>query len=74
MAMKILASKLRHIADEKANEEADEKRVGSPKAAFGNKYRRTFVLSQHPMVRDHVTGKSTIMVSDVLNGDLSYLS
>jgi peptide chain release factor 2 len=70
VALQILASKLRRLREAERDEEAAKQKALAPKAAFGNSYRRTYVLSQHPAIHDHKTDKSTTAVDSVLNGDL----
>lgn len=69
VALELLRAKLvkRRAAEEEV--ELLKQKAAAPKAAFGNEYRRTFVLSQHPGVHDHLTGKSTTRTQDVLDGD-----
>jgi len=72
-ALAILKSKLiSRLEDEKRSEQKEIKKA-APKAAFGNEYRRTYVLSQHPGIHDHLTDKSTTQIQDVLNGNLEDL-
>lgn len=73
VALELLRAKL--MKRKRLEEEAEANRLkkAAPKAAFGNEYRRTYVLSQHPGVHDHLTDKSTTQVQDVLNGHLEEL-
>lgn len=69
IAMELLLAKL-----EKKMRQEDEAKFAAmkemaPKAAFGNEYRRTYVLSQNLGIHDHLTGKSTTEVKEVLDGD-----
>lgn len=72
VAIGILRSKLVEMqrAEERSEKEAQRKLARKP--SFGGEARRTYVLSQHPAIRDHYTEK-TGRVKEVLDGDLSSL-
>jgi peptide chain release factor 2 len=70
-AMALLKSKLAKMSMDEAERKDAKRRAESPRATFGAKYRRTYVLSQHPAIHDHLSGKTTGNVVDVLDGDLS---
>jgi peptide chain release factor 2 len=72
-AMGLLMAKLAKKLDEDRRTEEAKSRDAAPRAAFGGRHARTYVLSQRPAIHDHRTGKSTSQVDDVLNGDLSDL-
>jgi protein subunit release factor B len=72
--LEILKAKLTRLRATEKEAEAARLRKAVPKAAFGNAYRRTYVLSQHPGIHNHVTGKKTTQVQDVLNGCLEDLA
>jgi peptide chain release factor 2 len=73
IALLILKSKLVQRRDAEREAEAAKQKELAPKAAFGGQQLRSYVLSQHPAVHDHRTGKSTTRTDDVLNGDLDDL-
>jgi peptide chain release factor 2 len=73
VALALLKSKLAKIARDEADRKDAKKRSESPRATFGAKYRRTYVLSQHPMIHDHVTGVECQRTQSVLDGDLGLL-
>jgi peptide chain release factor 2 len=73
MALELLRAKL---LKRKKQQEEDANRLAAksrPQASFGNEYRRTYVLSQHPRCDCHMTGNSTLRVWDVLDGDFEGL-
>lgn len=72
IAMVILESKLRAMEEARRAEKADEARKTKRGIAFGNRD-RTYVLTQHPLVHDHRTGKKTKLVDDVLAGNLDLI-
>ncbi len=69
-ALAILKSKLVKLREAEKDAEAAKIKKAAPKAAFGNEYRRTYVLSQKLGIHDHLTGKETTRIWDVMNGDL----
>lgn len=73
VALNILKSKLIKLREEELEEQAAKQKEGAKKAAFGGQALRSYVLSQHPGIHDHRSGKSTTRVADVLDGDLSDL-
>lgn len=73
VAMGILRSKLLRRREEERDLEASKLKKAAPKAAFGCQALRTYVLSQHPMVKDHRTGREVFDVDSVLDGDLENL-
>ncbi len=73
IALGILKSKLIKLRDEERDAEAAKQKELAPKAAFGGQHLRSYVLSQHPAIHDHRTGKSTMRIGDVLDGDLDDL-
>lgn len=73
LALELLKAKVFALEQRKRDEEAAKKRAAAPKAAWGFRS-RTYVLSQHPGVQDHRSGKKVADVEAVLEGDLDLLS
>ena len=73
VAIGILRSKLLHAKNEEKRKLEEERQGKAPKAKFGGGRERSYVLSQHPMVCDHRTGKKVFNVAAVMEGDLSEL-
>ena len=74
IALQVMLSKIIKLKEYEARQEATEIHSKRPKAAFGNEYRRTYVLSQHPQIVDHATDKKTMNTAAVLDGDLEELA
>ena len=74
IAMEILKAKLLVLRKSKEDKARAEKRANSPRADFGSGVRRAYVLSQHPMVSDHLTDKKTANVKGVMDGELELLA
>jgi peptide chain release factor 2 len=69
IALDMIAAKVMDLQRKQKNEKEAEKRAKLPKADFGERS-RTYVLSQHPQVIDHRTGKKTANIKTVLEGNL----
>lgn len=65
----ILSARLEQARRESEEEEARRRRGEAPAIAFGSQV-RSYVLTQGPMVHDHRTGRKTVAVGEVLDGDL----
>lgn len=72
-ALALLKSKLAKIAKDAVALEDSKRRAEAPRASFGCTCRRTYVLSQHPMIYDHVTGVDCALIQEVLDGNLGLL-
>lgn len=72
VALELLAAKLRRLREGEQDKINEEKRDSLPDADFGTRS-RSYVLSQHPLVKDHRTGKETTDVDAVMNGELEGL-
>lgn len=72
IAMDLLRAKLWAIRRAIVEREEEVKRKAAPKADFGNRD-RTYVLSQHPQVVDHRTGKKVMDVDAIMEGRLDLL-
>lgn len=73
VALGILTSKLIKLRDEEREAQARGQKKAVKQAAFGGQALRSYVLSQHPAVHDHRSGRSTMRVGDVMDGDLDDL-
>jgi len=69
IALNMIATKVVALQQQQKDKKEADKRAKLPKADFGERS-RTYVLSQHPQVIDHRTGKKTANVKAVLEGDL----
>ena len=72
IAMDMMAAKLAALRDRTEQEERDRRQAGRPKADFGVRS-RSYVLSQHPMVKDHQTGREVCDTAAIMDGDLDLL-
>lgn len=73
VALELLAAKVQRKKDMEVAKLDEARRASLPKADFGEQSVRTYVLSQHPMVKDHRTGKQVLDVDAVMNGVLDGL-
>jgi peptide chain release factor 2 len=73
LAVEILMAKIDSARRQQEDVEQKEKRALLPKADFGEESVRTYILSQHPMVKDHRTGKQASDVDAVMDGRLDEL-
>ena len=71
-AISIIHAKLLGMKNKEKEATEKEKREKVAKADFGNKS-RSYVLSQHPQIVDHRTGKKVMDVDAVLNGNINLL-
>jgi peptide chain release factor 2 len=72
VALSMLLSKLAARKKAAMDEEKRKAWEDAPKADFGTRS-RTYVLSQHPMVKDHRTGKEICDTAAIMDGDLDLL-
>jgi len=73
IAMELLMAKLeRKFNEEREAAEASLKKA-LPQPKFGGTQARSYILSQHPMVKDHRTDKEVLDIDAVLDGDLDDL-
>ena len=68
-ALKILKSKLAHLAEERKQEEMENLRGEVQKAEWGKQI-RSYVLQPYKLVKDHRTNYETTEVDKVLDGDI----
>ena len=72
LALAMVASKLEKMRKDRDDEEKEKARAAAPKADFGFRS-RTYVLSQHPLVKDHRTGREVCDTAAIMDGDLDLL-
>jgi len=72
MALKILASKIQNLLEEKQKKEIAELKGEKIEIGWGNQ-RRSYILDPYKLVKDLKTGKETNKVEEVLNGELELI-
>ena len=71
IGLEILSAKLEQTRRQAAEDEARRRRGEAPSIAFGSEDKvRSYILTQGPMVHDHRTGRKTVEVDRVLEGEL----